>query len=121
MCQINPVIEEIQSKVTLVTKNQDVLLESLHGKNEKLLESNSQKEIEAAMLRIKYYHMKLVNIKKDMLHLKEHTQKMKQRSQKLEVQKQKQEAKHEEQRKKVLEQENSLIAKQATSSHADAS
>ncbi|XP_053221116.1 biogenesis of lysosome-related organelles complex 1 subunit 6 isoform X2 [Podarcis raffonei] len=68
-----------RSKLSLkeLTQNQEVLLETLQQEISKFKECNSVLDINVLFSEAKYYHNKLVNIRKEMLLLHEKTSKLK--------------------------------------------
>ncbi|KAK1143834.1 biogenesis of lysosome-related organelles complex 1 subunit 6-like [Acipenser oxyrinchus oxyrinchus] len=103
------------SKLALqeLTQNQVILLDTLEQEITKFRECNSLLDINALFTEAKYYHNKLVNIRKEMMMLHEKTTKLKKRALKLQQQKHKEALEREQQREKELERERQLIAKPA--------
>lgn len=103
------------SKLALqeLTQNQVVLLDTLDQEISKFKECNSILDINALFSEAKYYHNKLVNIRKEMLLLHEKTSKLKKRALKLQQKKQEENLKQEQQRERELEREKQLTAKPA--------
>ncbi|KAM3828350.1 biogenesis of lysosome-related organelles complex 1 subunit 6 [Vipera latastei] len=104
-----------RSKLALkeLTQNQEVLLETVQQEISKFKECNSVLDINMLFSEAKYYHNKLVNIRKEMLMLHEKTSKLKRRALKLQQKRQKEELDREQQREKDLEREKQLTAKPA--------
>ncbi|XP_025021753.1 biogenesis of lysosome-related organelles complex 1 subunit 6 [Python bivittatus] len=104
-----------RSKLALkeLTQNQEVLLETVQQEISKFKECNSILDINMLFSEAKYYHNKLVNIRKEMLLLHEKTSKLKRRALKLQQKRQKEELEREQQREKELEREKQLTAKPA--------
>uniref|UniRef100_A0A8C5SLI2 Biogenesis of lysosome-related organelles complex 1 subunit 6 n=1 Tax=Laticauda laticaudata TaxID=8630 RepID=A0A8C5SLI2_LATLA len=104
-----------QSKLALkeLTQNQEVLLETVQQEISKFKECSSILDINMLFSEAKYYHNKLVNIRKEMLMLHEKTSKLKRRALKLQQKRQKEELEREQQREKELEREKQLTAKPA--------
>lgn len=90
-----------------------VLLDTLDQEISKFKECNSILDINALFSEAKYYHNKLVNIRKEMLLLHEKTSKLKKRALKLQQKKQEENLKQEQQRERELEREKQLTAKPA--------
>ncbi|KAG8575613.1 hypothetical protein GDO81_009613 [Engystomops pustulosus] len=103
------------SKLALqeLTQNQVVLLDTLEQEISKFRECNSILDINALFSEAKYYHNKLVNIRKEMILLHEKTSKLKKRALKLQQKKQEENLKQEQQRERELEREKQLTAKPA--------
>ncbi|XP_069839437.1 biogenesis of lysosome-related organelles complex 1 subunit 6 isoform X1 [Dendropsophus ebraccatus] len=103
------------SKLALqeLTQNQVVLLDTLEQEISKFRECNSVLDINALFSEAKYYHNKLVNIRKEMILLHEKTSKLKKRALKLQQKKQEENLKQEQQRERELEREKQLTAKPA--------
>ncbi|XP_053128633.1 biogenesis of lysosome-related organelles complex 1 subunit 6 [Hemicordylus capensis] len=104
-----------RSKLALkeLTQNQEVLLETLQQEISKFKECNSVLDINALFSEAKYYHAKLLNIRKEMMMLHDKTSKLKKRALKLQQKRQKEELEREQQREKELEREKQLTAKPA--------
>ncbi|MGH0150183.1 UNVERIFIED_CONTAM: hypothetical protein FKN15_016724 [Acipenser sinensis] len=96
-----------------VIQNQVILLDTLEQEITKFRECNSLLDKNALFTEAKYYHNKLVNIRKEMMMLHEKTTKLKKRALKLQQQKHKEALEREQQREKELERERQLIAKPA--------
>ncbi|XP_056428198.1 biogenesis of lysosome-related organelles complex 1 subunit 6 isoform X1 [Hyla sarda] len=94
-------------------QNQVVLLDTLEQEISKFRECNSILDINALFSEAKYYHNKLVNIRKEMILLHEKTSKLKKRALKLQQKKQEENLKQEQQRERELEREKQLTAKPA--------
>lgn len=103
------------SKLALqeLTQNQVVLLDTLEQEISKFRECNSILDINALFSEAKYYHTKLVNIRKEMILLHEKTSKLKKRALKLQQKKQEENLKQEQQREREMEREKQLTAKPA--------
>ncbi|XP_072258519.1 biogenesis of lysosome-related organelles complex 1 subunit 6 [Pyxicephalus adspersus] len=103
------------SKLALqeLTQNQVVLLDTLDQEISKFKECNSVLDINALFSEAKYYHNKLVNIRKEMMLLHEKTSKLKKRALKLQQKKQEENLRQEQQRERELEREKQLTAKPA--------
>ncbi|XP_063782081.1 biogenesis of lysosome-related organelles complex 1 subunit 6 [Pseudophryne corroboree] len=103
------------SKLALqeLTQNQVVLLDTLDQEISKFKECNSVLDINTLFSEAKYYHNKLVNIRKEMMLLHEKTSKLKKRALKLQQKKQEDNLKQEQQRERELEREKQLTAKPA--------
>lgn len=103
------------SKLALqeLTQNQVVLLDTLDQEISKFKECNSVLDINALFTEAKYYHNKLLNIRKEMMLLHEKTSKLKRRALKLQQKKQEENLKQEQQRERELEREKQLTAKPA--------
>ncbi|XP_039255741.2 uncharacterized protein LOC120332539 [Styela clava] len=114
MNQILPKIRNIKNKIEEVTKNQNVMIESLQKENEKVEEWNAHNEVSTYMTEVKHYHSKLLKIRKEMVKLSEKSAKLKQRSLKLDQIKQKEDLKQKEIKEKQKQEELSLTAKPAT-------
>ncbi|XP_077173761.1 biogenesis of lysosome-related organelles complex 1 subunit 6 [Paroedura picta] len=104
-----------RSKLALkeLTQNQEVLLETLQQEISKFKECNSVLDINMLFSEAKYYHNKLVNVRKEMLVLHDKTSKLKKRALRLQQKRQKEELEREQQREKELEREKQLMAKPA--------
>ncbi|XP_015283408.1 PREDICTED: biogenesis of lysosome-related organelles complex 1 subunit 6 [Gekko japonicus] len=104
-----------RSKLALkeLTQNQEVLLETLQQEISKFKECNSVLDINMLFSEAKYYHNKLVNVRKEMMMLHDKTSKLKKRALRLQQKRQKEELEREQQREKELEREKQLTAKPA--------
>ncbi|XP_019910956.1 biogenesis of lysosome-related organelles complex 1 subunit 6 isoform X2 [Esox lucius] len=96
-----------------LTQNQVILLDTLDQEVTKFRECNSLLDLNSLFTEAKFYHSKLVNIRKDMIMLHEKTTKMKKRALKLQQLRQREALEKEQQREKELERERQLIAKPA--------
>ncbi|XP_075714163.1 biogenesis of lysosome-related organelles complex 1 subunit 6 isoform X2 [Rhinoderma darwinii] len=103
------------SKLALqeLTQNQVVLLDTLEQEISKFRECNSILDINTLFSEAKYYHNKLVNIRKEMILLHEKSSKIKKRALKLQQKKQEENLKQEQQREREFEREKQLTAKPA--------
>ncbi|KAM9312599.1 biogenesis of lysosome-related organelles complex 1 subunit 6 [Gastrophryne carolinensis] len=103
------------SKLALqeLTQNQVVLLDTLDQEISKFKECNSILDINSLFSEAKYYHNKLVNIRKEMMLLHEKSSKLKKRALKLQQKKQEENLKQEQQRERDLEREKQLTARPA--------
>lgn len=103
------------SKLALqeLTQNQVVLLDTLDQEIAKFKECNSILDINTLFSEAKYYHNKLVNIRKEMIMLHEKTSKLKKKALKLQQKKQEENLKEEQQRERELEREKQLTARPA--------
>lgn len=104
-----------RSKLALqeLTQNQVVLLDTLEQEISKFRECSTILDICALLSEAKYYHNKLVNVRKEMMTLHEKTSKLKKRALKLQQKRQKDDLEREQQRERELEREKQLIAKPA--------
>ncbi|CAI9598890.1 unnamed protein product [Staurois parvus] len=96
-----------------LTQNQVVLLDTLDQEISKFKECGSVLDINALFSEAKYYHNKLVNIRKEMMLLHEKTSKLKKRALKLQQKKTGGKFKQEQQRERALGREKQLTAKPA--------
>ncbi|XP_029623831.1 biogenesis of lysosome-related organelles complex 1 subunit 6-like [Salmo trutta] len=96
-----------------LNQNQVILLDTLDQEVTKFRECNSLLDLNSLFTEAKFYHGKLVNVRKDMIMLHEKTTKLKKRALKLQQQRQKEAMEKEQQRDKELERERQLIAKPA--------
>ncbi|XP_038623355.1 biogenesis of lysosome-related organelles complex 1 subunit 6 [Tachyglossus aculeatus] len=96
-----------------LTQNQVVLLDTLEQEISKFKECHAILDINALFSEAKYYHSKLVNVRKEMLLLHEKAAKLKKRALKLQQRRQKEELEREQQREKEFEREKQLTAKLA--------
>ncbi|XP_074091444.1 biogenesis of lysosome-related organelles complex 1 subunit 6 [Macrotis lagotis] len=108
-----PDLERSKQALQELTQNQVVLLDTLEQEISKFKECHSILDINALFTEAKYYHNKLVNIRKEMLMLHEKTSKLKKRALKLQQKRQKEELEREQQREKEFEREKQLTAKPA--------
>ncbi|XP_051833226.1 biogenesis of lysosome-related organelles complex 1 subunit 6 [Antechinus flavipes] len=108
-----PDLERSKQALQELTQNQVVLLDTLEQEISKFKECHSILDINALFTEAKYYHSKLVNIRKEMLMLHEKTSKLKKRALKLQQKRQKEELEREQQREKEFEREKQLTAKPA--------
>lgn len=104
-----------KSKLVLqeLTQNQVILLDTLDQEVTKFRECNALLDLNSLFTEAKYYHSKLITIRKEMIMLHEKTTKLKRRALKLQQQRQKEALEKEQQREKELERERQLIAKPA--------
>ncbi|KAL1007570.1 hypothetical protein UPYG_G00088510 [Umbra pygmaea] len=96
-----------------LTQNQVILLDTLEQEVTKFRDCNSLLDLNSLFTEAKFYHTKLVTIRKEMIMLHEKSTKLKKRALKLQQQKQKEALEKEHQREKELERERQLIAKPA--------
>ncbi|XP_016283424.1 biogenesis of lysosome-related organelles complex 1 subunit 6 [Monodelphis domestica] len=108
-----PDLERSKQALQELTQNQVVLLDTLEQEISKFKECHSILDINALFTEAKFYHNKLVNIRKEMLMLHEKTSKLKKRALKLQQKRQKEELEREQQREKEFEREKQLTAKPA--------
>ncbi|XP_007903907.1 biogenesis of lysosome-related organelles complex 1 subunit 6 isoform X1 [Callorhinchus milii] len=108
-----PDLQRSKSSLQELTQNQLVLLDTLEQEICKFQECHLVLDINALFAEAKFYHNKLVNIRKEMITLHEKTTKLKRRALKLQQQRQKEELEREQQRERDLERERQLIAKPA--------
>ncbi|XP_066557528.1 biogenesis of lysosome-related organelles complex 1 subunit 6 [Amia ocellicauda] len=108
-----PDLQNSKQALQELTQNQVILLDTLEQEITKFRECNSSLDINSLFTEAKYYHNKLVNIRKEMMMLHEKTTKLKKRALKLQQQRQKEALEKEQQREKELERERQLIAKPA--------
>ncbi|TMS13398.1 biogenesis of lysosome-related organelles complex 1 subunit 6 [Larimichthys crocea] len=108
-----PDLQNSKRALQELTQNQLVLLDTLDQEVTKFRECNTLLDLNSLFTEAKFYHSKLVNIRKEMIVLHEKTTKLKKRALKLQQQKQKEALEKEQQREKELERERQLIAKPA--------
>ncbi|TKS69590.1 Biogenesis of lysosome-related organelles complex 1 subunit 6 [Collichthys lucidus] len=120
-----PDLQNSKRALQELTQNQLVLLDTLDQEVTKFRECNTLLDLNSLLevhlnpvcspqfTEAKFYHSKLVNIRKEMIVLHEKTTKLKKRALKLQQQKQKEALEKEQQREKELERERQLIAKPA--------
>ncbi|XP_035273094.1 biogenesis of lysosome-related organelles complex 1 subunit 6 isoform X2 [Anguilla rostrata] len=108
-----PDLQNSKRALQELTQNQGILLDTLEQEITKFRECNSLLDMHSLFTEAKFYHNKLVSIRKEMLMLHEKTTKLKKRALKLQQQRQKEALEKEQQREKELERERQLIAKPA--------
>ncbi|XP_028920746.1 biogenesis of lysosome-related organelles complex 1 subunit 6 [Ornithorhynchus anatinus] len=113
MAHYLPDLQRSKQALQELTQNQVVLLDTLEQEISKFKECHTILDINALFSEAKYYHNKLVNVRKEMLLLHEKTSKLKKRALKLQQKRQKEELEREQQREKEFEREKQLTAKLA--------
>ncbi|XP_076027374.1 biogenesis of lysosome-related organelles complex 1 subunit 6 [Genypterus blacodes] len=108
-----PDLQNSKRALQELTQNQVILLDTLDQEVTKFRECNALLDLNSLFTEAKFYHHKLVSIRKEMMMLHEKTTKLKKRALKLQQQKQKEALEKEQQREKELERERQLIAKPA--------
>lgn len=108
-----PELQHSKQALQELTQNQGILLDTLDQEITKFRECNSLIDMHTLFTEAKFYHNKLVSIRKDMMMLHEKTTKLKKRALKLQQQRHKEVLEKEQQREKELERERQLIAKPA--------
>ncbi|KAF7647847.1 hypothetical protein LDENG_00165750 [Lucifuga dentata] len=108
-----PDLQNSKRALQELTQNQLILLDTLDQEVTKFRECNTLLDLNSLFTEAKFYHNKLVNVRKEMMMLHEKTTKLKKRALKLQQQKQKEALEKEQQREKELEREKQLIAKPA--------
>ncbi|XP_029987005.1 biogenesis of lysosome-related organelles complex 1 subunit 6 isoform X2 [Sphaeramia orbicularis] len=108
-----PDLQNSKRALQELTQNQLILLDTLDQEVTKFRECNTLLDLNSLFTEAKFYHNKLVSIRKEMILLHEKTTKLKKRALKLQQQKQKEVLEKEQQREKELERERQLIAKPA--------
>nr|XP_022303572.1 biogenesis of lysosome-related organelles complex 1 subunit 6-like [Crassostrea virginica] len=102
-----------KSKVSLddLLQNQQVLIESVQQENGKFADCKEMEELNRNMNQAKKYHMKLINLKKEMNSLSDKAVRLKRRALKISQQKQKEDLQRVQQREREQERERMLEAK----------
>lgn len=108
-----PDLQNSKRALQELTQNQLILLDTLDQEVTKFRDCNALPDLNSLFTEAKFYHNKLVNIRKEMIMLHEKTTKLKKRALKLQQQKQREALEKEQQREKELERERQLIAKPA--------
>uniref|UniRef100_A0A3Q3JFS3 Biogenesis of lysosome-related organelles complex 1 subunit 6 n=1 Tax=Monopterus albus TaxID=43700 RepID=A0A3Q3JFS3_MONAL len=108
-----PDLQNSKRALLELTQNQLILLDTLDQEVTKFRECNTLLDLNSLFTEAKFYHNKLVNIRKEMIILHEKTTKLKKRALKLQQQKQKEALEKEQKREKALERERQLTAKPA--------
>ncbi|XP_050297499.1 biogenesis of lysosome-related organelles complex 1 subunit 6-like [Anthonomus grandis grandis] len=78
-----PPLKSTRKQLTEVTAKQNELIEKLHGENLSIAKVQHSRELQEMLAKVKTYHAKLCNIKKDIRGLHEKGVKLKKRALKL--------------------------------------
>ncbi|XP_069767475.1 biogenesis of lysosome-related organelles complex 1 subunit 6 isoform X2 [Narcine bancroftii] len=113
-----PDLKQLKNSLQELTQNQVVLLDTLEQQIAKFRECHLVLDINALFTEAKYYHDKLVNIRRDMVTLHEKTTRLKKRALKLQQQRRRDELEYEQRRERELERERQLVARPAKPSQA---
>ncbi|XP_060591574.1 biogenesis of lysosome-related organelles complex 1 subunit 6-like [Ruditapes philippinarum] len=108
-----PNLQKAKSSLNEVLHNQEVLIETVQQENSKFTDSDCMKKLIDTMQEAKHYHMKLVNLKREMNGLMDKSTKLKRRAVKLQQEKQREELRRAVQIEKEQERERMLTAKVA--------
>ncbi|XP_061180830.1 biogenesis of lysosome-related organelles complex 1 subunit 6-like [Saccostrea echinata] len=106
-----PPLQKSKSSLDDLMHNQQFLVESVQQENAKFTDCQDMEEISKTMAQAKKYHMKLINLKKEMNALSEKAAKLKRRAVKIQQQKQKEDLQKVHQREREQEREKMLEAK----------
>ncbi|XP_054721252.1 biogenesis of lysosome-related organelles complex 1 subunit 6-like [Uloborus diversus] len=107
-------IQKAASSLQELTKNQNIVIETLQQENVKFSEVLKLHHLTDMFSRIKHYNAKVLSIRKEMLAIHERTAKLKKRAMKLQQQKQKEALQKELLRDREIERDKQLAPKIAT-------
>jgi len=105
-----PELNKEKSSLDELLQNQHVLLESIEHENFKFQDNNHLKNLGDLMSRSKIYHVKLLQLRKEMTRQRERLVKIKRRAIKLQQLKQKERVQRQHERDIEIERERQLIA-----------
>jgi len=111
-----PHLRKTQKSLQELVKSQDSVTETLQHENQRFIDSNNDLDLQQTIARVKLYHTKLLNIKKEMASLSDKSAKLKKRAERLQQQKQKEALQRETEREREEERERQLIAQVAKKS-----
>lgn len=111
-----PHFQKHEESLTELTRNQELLIETLQQENRKFSENKTVEDLTKMMVEAKKYQGKLTAIKKEMTSLHEKSTKLKKRALKLQQQKMKENLEKEQQREREIEEDRKLTAKRPTTS-----
>lgn len=106
-----PPLQKSKSSLDDLLQNQQFMVESVQQENAKFTDCQDMEEITKTMVQAKKYHLKLINLKKEMNALSEKAAKLKRRAVKIQQQKQKEDLQKVHQREREQEREKMLEAK----------
>ncbi|XP_076356408.1 biogenesis of lysosomal organelles complex 1 subunit pallidin isoform X1 [Tachypleus tridentatus] len=109
-------LQKVASDLTELSKNQNILIETIEQENTRFSEALSTYSLESVLIRTKHYQTKLINIKKEMTALYDRSAKLKKQALRLQEQKQKEALQREQLREEEVERERQLTAKVASKS-----
>eukprot|EP00794_Sanderia_malayensis_P007444 gene7444-8266_t len=112
-------VNKAKGRVDELVHNQSVLRESIQQEMMNLDEYKLTEDVSQFMQDLRFYHSKLLNIKKDIHQVSDKVSKMKKKSMKLQIGKQKEELHKAQQKQKELELQKQLTAKPASSSFSN--
>lgn len=106
-----PSLQKSKSSLDDLLQNQQFLTESVQQENSKFADCMDIEELSKIMNQARKYHMKLINLKKEMNSLSDKGVKLKRRALKIQQQKQKEDLQRVQQRMREQEREKMLEAK----------
>lgn len=106
-----PSLQKSKSSLDDLLQNQQFLTESVQQENSKFADCRDIEELSKIMNQARKYHMKLINLKKEMNSLSDKGVKLKRRALKIQQQKQKEDLQRVQQRMREQEREKMLEAK----------
>ncbi|XP_068239163.1 biogenesis of lysosome-related organelles complex 1 subunit 6 [Palaemon carinicauda] len=109
----------IESKLKELLQNQQVLVEGLHGENERFKEMEANFNLSSLFAEVSTYSQKLKILKGEMSNITDRTVRLKRRAMKLQQQQQQKALKFEQQRAQQAEREKFLIARPVWASQDD--
>ncbi|XP_066961797.1 biogenesis of lysosome-related organelles complex 1 subunit 6 [Macrobrachium rosenbergii] len=109
----------IESKLKELLQNQQVLVEGLHGENERYKEMEANFSLSSLFAEVSMYSQKLKFLKGEMNNITDRTVRLKRRAMRLQQQQQQKALKFEQQRAQQAEREKFLIARPVWASQED--
>ncbi|XP_068710987.1 biogenesis of lysosome-related organelles complex 1 subunit 6-like [Montipora foliosa] len=109
-----PSLENVQDRLSELTQNQGILIETIQQENDKYVDCHSARNLAVMLSYVRTYHSKLTKVKQDMSSVEDRVGKLKKRAMKLKLQKEKDERSKAEAYERKLELERQLTAKLAS-------
>ncbi|XP_065353704.1 biogenesis of lysosome-related organelles complex 1 subunit 6-like [Cloeon dipterum] len=104
-----PPLTKVRQQLSEASSKQQLLIEQMQCENERIELSQKEYNLQEAFTKMKVYHAKLVNIKKDMTMLHEKSTKLKKRAMRLQEHCQKQALQKELDKERQLQRELKLV------------
>lgn len=111
-----PHFEHSKESLHELIRNQELLLDTVQQENRKYEENEMIEDVNETMKKARLYQTKLVNIRKEMVHLHDRVGKLKKRALKLQNQRMKENLQREQQKEREYEEDRLLKARPASSS-----
>lgn len=116
-----PHFEHSRESLHELIRNQELLLDTVQQENRKYEENHMLEDVNETMKKARLYQSKLVNIRKEMVHLHERVGKLKKRALKLQNQRMKENLQREQQKEREYEEDRLLRARPAANQQAEGS